>query len=125
MQFPSIILMVWCYKRQYPDKTLTLRKKYLNMGASGANDLKFFAFSHYKTAISFYILVLQILCLRNIYIFPGHKLHLHNYMQSMQLPCITNGMALYINDSLHNRTLYYCENYIMRASLDNFRIFII
>ena len=51
------------YKRQYTDKTLTLRKS-MYMRANGASELrKFFAFLHSKTAISFNILlVLQILC---------------------------------------------------------------
>ena len=49
--------------RQYTDKTLTLRK-IMNIRAS----LETLAFSHSKTAISFNILlVLQILCLRNIF----------------------------------------------------------
>ena len=60
--------MVWSYKRHYTDKTLkSIEKKYMNMRASGASELR--KVSHSKTAISFNILlVLQILCLRNIYI---------------------------------------------------------
>ena len=59
--------MVWRYKRHYSDITLTLRKKSMNMRASGASELRhFLKFSHSKTAISFNILlILQILCLRN------------------------------------------------------------
>ena len=49
----------------------------MNMRASLEN---IFAFSHSKTAISFNILlVLQILCLRNICIFSSLKLHMHTY----------------------------------------------
>ena len=68
MHFP--LLMVWRYKRYYTDKTLKLRKKSMNMRASEASKLKFLflTFSHAKAAISFNILlVLQILCLRNIF----------------------------------------------------------
>ena len=66
MQFPFITYGMALY-RQYNDKILTL-----SMRVSGASELRFFffAFSHSKTAISFYILlVLVTLCLRNIYIF--------------------------------------------------------
>ena len=65
MQFPFIIYGMALY-RQYNDKILTL-----SMRVSGASELRIlFAFSHSKTAISFYILlVLVTLCLRNIYIF--------------------------------------------------------
>ena len=64
-QYSSLfLLMVWryIYKRQYTDKTLTLKKIY--MRASGASELRnYFAFLHSKTAIFFNILlVLQILC---------------------------------------------------------------
>ena len=54
MQF-LLLLMVWCYiyKRQYTDKTLTLRKS-MHMRASVERaSLEIFAFSDSKTAISF------------------------------------------------------------------------
>ena len=45
------------YKRQYTDKSLTLRKS-MYMRANGASELRiFFAFLHSKTAISFNIFV--------------------------------------------------------------------
>ena len=51
----------------------------MNMRESGMSEHRFFfACSHSKTAISFNILlVLQILCLKNI--FSGLKIHLHTY----------------------------------------------
>ena len=38
--------MVWRYKQQYTNKTLTLRKKYVYASERAYN---FFAFSHYKS----------------------------------------------------------------------------
>ena len=63
--------MVWRYERHYTDKTLTLRKIYEYASErSEAWSLEKFYISHSKTAIFFNImLVLQILCLRNIFIF--------------------------------------------------------
>ena len=60
-QFSSLLLLLaWRYTRQYNDRTL------LNEYASELR--QFFAFSRSKSAISFNILlVLMILCLRNIY----------------------------------------------------------
>ena len=68
MHFP--LLMVWRYKRYYTDKRLKIKKKKIYEYASERSEqsLIFFTFSHAKTAISFNILlVLQILCLRNIF----------------------------------------------------------
>ena len=61
MQFPFITCGMALY-RQYNDKILNFEY---------ASELrKIFAFSHYKTDISFYILLVPLtLCLRNIYIF--------------------------------------------------------
>ena len=57
------------YKRQYTNKALTLRKCICAIERSERAQ-KIFAFSHSKTVISFNILlVLQILCLRNIFYF--------------------------------------------------------
>ena len=61
------------------------------------NTYKIFTFSHSKTAISFNILlVLQILCLRNTFIFRSQ------ITSAMHFPFITYGigMMLYINDSI-------------------------
>ena len=72
-----ISLMVLCYyKRQYTDKTVTLRKCMEYMRASFKN----FAFSHSNTAISLNILlVLQILCFRNIFNFRcQHSPYIYN-----------------------------------------------
>ena len=67
----------------------------MNMRASGASELR--TFSHSKTAISFNILlVLQILCLRNIFYF---RFQITSAFY-MQFPFITYGMVLYINDSI-------------------------
>ena len=56
------------YKRQYTDKALPLRKCICAIERSERAQ-KMFAFSHSKTVISFNILlVLQILCSRNIFI---------------------------------------------------------
>ena len=60
------------YKRQYTDKTLTLRKcMYMYMRASGASELrKFWHFRILKLLFpSIFLLVLHILCLRNIFNF--------------------------------------------------------
>ena len=67
MHFP--LLMVWRYKRYYTNKTLQLRKKIYEYGSERSERAQtIFTFSHAKTAISFNILlVLQILCLRNIF----------------------------------------------------------
>ena len=43
MEFPFIILMVWWYKRQYTDKTLSLRKC-MCMRASEASELRKFRY---------------------------------------------------------------------------------
>ena len=92
---PFLLLMVWRYKRHYNDKTQTLRKIYEYASELG----NFFAFSHSKTAISFNILlVILILYLRNIYIFSSQITSA--YIQSVQFPAITYGMALSINDSI-------------------------
>ena len=67
MQFPFITYGMALY-RQYNDKIL-LNIEYVSGRSERAYNF-FFAFSHSKTAISFYILlVLVTLCLRNIYIF--------------------------------------------------------
>ena len=80
------------------DSIVTLRKSKLNERARSERAWKIFPFSHSKTAISFNILlVLLIFNLRNT--FSGLKVHLHVYIQSIQL-VITYGMALYINDSI-------------------------
>ena len=97
MQFPFItygMMLYKIYKRQYTVKTLTLRNC-MCVRASRASELRiFFAFSHSKTAISFNILlVLQILCLRNIYCQVSYNICIHT--QSMQFPFITYGMMLY------------------------------
>ena len=75
MQFPSSILMVWCYKRQWQNTNIE-------------NELRTFLHfhSHSKTAISFNILlVLQILCLRNIYIFRSQITSAYIYNQFSSL----------------------------------------
>ena len=58
----------------------------MNMRASGASELrKFFTFSYSKTAISFNILlVLQILCLRNTFIFRSQitSAYIHNIINA-------------------------------------------
>ena len=81
------------------DKTLTLREIY---EYASERALKMFLFTYSKTAISFNILfVLQILCLRNIYI-SGFQLHCI-HIQSMQFPSFffTCGIWHYdINDSM-------------------------
>ena len=75
---------------RYTDKTLTLRKS-MNMRASAERaSLKFFAFSHSKTAISFNILlVLLILYLRNIYIsgLSVSNYNLHDTYIINAVPC--------------------------------------
>ena len=87
-----------------------------------------FAFTYSKTAISFNILlVLQILCLRNIYIFRSPiYICIHN-IQSMQFPFITymvwHSLWHYnINDGMPANTNIE-KNLYMRASLENFCIF--
>ena len=78
-------LRVWRFKQHYTDKTL----KSMNIRESGASELRiFFAFSHSKTAISINILlVLQIVCLRNIFTFRSQTTSAY-IMQSIQFPFI-------------------------------------
>ena len=65
MQFPFV---VWRYKRQNTDKTLTLRNLCEYASERSERALKIFAFSHSETVISLNILsILNILCLRIIY----------------------------------------------------------
>ena len=64
--------------------------------SDGASELgNFSPFSHSKTAISFNILLVLI---SETHIFSGLN-YIFIYIQSMQFPVITYGMALYINDS--------------------------
>ena len=75
---------------------------------------KLFPFSHSKIAISFDILlVLLILYLRNTYIFRSQ---ITSYIQSLQFPVITYGMALYINDSYVYRQNTNIETIYVYAS---------
>ena len=88
------------YKRQYTDKTLTLRKC-MYMRASLEN----LAFSHSKLLFpSIFLLVLHILCLRNIFNFRCQITSAY-IIQSMQFPFITYGIVLYINDSIPTNTI--------------------
>ena len=77
-----------------------------------------FTFSQSKTAIFLqYLLVLQILCLRNKFIFRCQitSVCIHN-TQSMHFPYITYGMMLYINDSIPTKHLHWEKCMHMRAS---------
>ena len=71
-----ILLMAWSYIRHYNNKTLySLRKIYEY--ASERSERKKKSFSHSKTTISFNILlVLMILCLRNIYFQVSNYMHI-------------------------------------------------
>ena len=92
---------------------------------------KLSAFLHSKTAISFNILlVLQILCLRNIFIFRCQMTSAY-IIHSMQFPFSIYGMVLiYINDGIPTKP-YRWENVQCMcvceraewASLENFAIF--
>ena len=76
---------------------------------------KLFPFSHSKTAMSFNILlVLLILYLRKIYFQVSNYIFI--YIQSMQFPVITYGMALYINDSYVYRQNTNIEKIYVYAS---------
>ena len=82
---------------------------------------KLFPFSHSKTAISFNILlVLLILYLRNTYIFRSQNNYIFIYIQSMQFPVITYGMALYINDSLYRQNTNIEKIYVYASELRKF-----
>ena len=109
-----ILLMVWRYKRQYTDKTLTLRKIY-DYASEPASALRKFSHFHilkrqFPSICCWY--TSDILCLRNIYFQVSNYICIH--IQSMQFPFITYGMALYIYTTLKTLTL---RKYVyMRAS---------
>ena len=89
--------------------------------------LEIFRVSHSKTAISFNILlVLQILCLRNISNFRCEITSAYNHIQSMQFPFIINSIVLlpkrqYNDKTLTLRNICVCER-AERASLETFGI---
>ena len=98
MQFPYITYGMALY-RQY--NVLTLRTS-MGMRASGASKLR--KFSHFHIQNWYFLLysvnlVLLILCVRNIWLFSGLKLHLH------VVSFITYGMALCINSTPPSHTL--------------------
>ena len=86
--------MVWRYKLQFTDKTLTLRKC-MYMRASWASELRKFWHFHILKLLfpSIFLLVLHLPCLRNIFNFRCQITSA--YIQSMQFPFITYGMVLY------------------------------
>ena len=94
---------IYTSKRQYTDKTLTLRKC-MYMRASGGSKLrKISAFLHSKTAISFNILLVLQILLSQKHIFFRCQITSAYIMQSMQFPFIIHGLdwlVLYINDSI-------------------------
>ena len=90
-RFSSFLLHgIWRYKRQYTDKTLTLREIY-----EYASELRIFSHFHILKLLFPYIIlfVLQILCHRNIIIFQVSN-YICILIQSLQIPFITYGMAL-------------------------------
>ena len=91
---------------------------------------KLSAFLHSKTAISFNILlVLQILCLINIFIFRCQMTSAY-IIHSMQFPFSIYGMVLYIQTTVYRQnpiplrkfTRVYANERSERASLENFGI---
>ena len=107
------------------EKTLTLRKIYEYARERSERALTILTFSHSKTAIFFNILlVLQILCLTNIFLFRSQITSVYIYM--------INAVSFYHlwYDAIYKRqytdkplTLRKCS--YMRASLENFLIFLI
>ena len=66
------------------------------------------------------MLVLLILYLRNTYIFRSQNNYIFIYIQSMQFPVITYGMALYINDSLYRQNTNIEKIYVYASELRKF-----
>ena len=90
-----LLFVVWRYKRQHTDKTLTLRKFY-EYHASERSERSERAKKIAKTAISFNILSL----LQIVYIyFQVSKYIAIGYIQSMQFPLLLVAWR-YINDSI-------------------------
>ena len=75
------------------------------MRASGASELRKCWHFHILKLLfpSIFLLVLHILCLRNIFNFRCQITSAY-IIQSMQFPFITYGMVLYINDSIPTNT---------------------
>ena len=108
--------MVWCYKRQYTNKILTLRKIYEY--ASELNKLRKFVHFHIQKLLfpSIFVGSSGTLSQKHIYIQVSNYICIH--IQSMQFPCITYCMALaaiykwrYTDETLTLRKSMY-----MRAS---------
>ena len=70
----------WRYIRQYNNNTLLIEKNLWICERAERASLEHFAFSNWKTTISFNILlVLMILCLRNIYFQVSNYICIYNY----------------------------------------------
>ena len=108
----------------YTDKTLTLRKC-MYMRASGASELRKFGHFHILILLfpSIFLLVLHILCLRNIFNCRCQITSAYIY-QSMQFPFITYGMVLYKRQHTDQATNTYIEQmYVYASELRKFGIF--
>ena len=110
------------YKRQYNDKSLILRKC-MYIQASGAIELRKFWHFHILKLLfpSISLLVLHILCLRNIKFQVSNNICIHYTITAVSFYYLR--YVLYINDIIPTNTnieeMYVCE----RASLENFGIF--
>ena len=84
--------------------------------ASGASELrKISTFSHSKTAISFNILlVLQIVCLRNIYFQVSNNICIH--IQSMQFLYLWHG-AIVIDNIIYRQNTNIEKMYVYASEL--------
>ena len=117
---PLFSHMVWRYKRQYRTKhCMTLRKSMNKLCERARSERAAGNFSR------FHILKLlfpSIFCwyfwyfISETHIFSGLKITSSLYIQSMQFPVITYGMALYINDSYVYRQNTNIEKIYVYAS---------
>ena len=115
---PLFSHMVWRYKRQYRTKHWHWENLWINYESErGASERGNFSHFHILK-----LLFPSIFCwyfwyfISETHIFSGLKLHLHIYIQSMQFPVITYGMALYINDSYVYRQNTNIEKIYVYAS---------
>ena len=121
--------MVWRYKLQFTDKTLTLRKC-MYMRANGASELrKFWHFPILKLLFLSIFMVLHLPCLRNIFNFrcqitSANSAYIYNQCSFRLLLMVW----CYINDSIPTNTnieqMYVCVcERAERASLQNVSFF--
>ena len=106
-----LLCMVWHYKRQYTDKTLTLRKSY-----ECVSELKFCSYFHSLNLLfpSIFCWYFMILCLRNIYMFRSQitsAYYIYNTVNAVSFHCLWYGaMTVYRqNTNIEKINVYASE----------------